>query len=849
MDDIGRPVARATVVIDAVRNARGDQPAETLAGRRIITGEDGFWHLPDMFPGADEISIGVYHHAYDSCRNESYSDSGQCRGTFPMERCFLLSEFYAGKMRLVLQRGVRVSGVVRDSHGVPMAGATVVFGSEELPVPNALPAQNTDAEGRFSLATAPYSGAWVTVRAPGFSPELKKIRVQDSPMEVDFTLVPSRRLVALIVDEAGNPLKGAQAKVESWRGGNTLWQAPLITDGKGRIELGDAPQDEVSFVITHKDFAGRRGVKFKAGEKNKVSLGTKTRITGLVLDATTEEPLPHFVVERGEFASPSSHFADWDVNTPGRSDYASIACDAAGGRFDVVLAWPHESSVFRVSAEGYYPALSRPVQMDGKRHELEFRLTRGSPIRLRVADTFGRPLAGALLAPVRRGMSFVIENGRISKSDGVPVFTTNDEGMATLPPADRDYRLVVLHEAGMALVDAADLRAGAMIRLDAWGSIRGSAFTGKMPRAGERVFFFTINKQSPVWKNGADGGDGWRIRHETFAVVDAAGNFEIKHVRPGNGELSLNGMPTLRETVRIEPGQGLSVFLGGRGRPVTGRFIIRDALKQRGIKILRAILTPQKIPVRRPVHDVWEEDVPSMGREIQRRLQRLKEDRTDDLWETGAQKSQEYIFTNLGEDGSFRFEDIRPGRYTLWAYAGKQASVPPTTFEVILPEKTNYEATPLELAPVHVEARRLVSPGEFAPDFTFNDLEGREHRLSEYKGRYVLLHFWQAKSRRWRTELPIICELQERCKNDPRIIVLNISLDTDSSLLSRYVYASRLEGFQGHLNELQRRIIHNVDVSGALPSAWLVGPEGHVLARDLYGEEIKEAVAKHLGWR
>ncbi|MDR2513431.1 MAG: carboxypeptidase regulatory-like domain-containing protein [Puniceicoccales bacterium] len=851
VDDEGRPVAKATVVIDAKRAAHGDRAAQVLSGHRVVTDEDGIWRLPDIFPDADAVKIGVYHYDYDSCHNESYNDEGQCRGTFPMEKCFLLSEFYAGKTRRVLKRGVRVSGVVRDSLGMPMPGANVMFGSEDSSVPTALPTQTTDAAGRFSLATAPYSVAWITVSAPGFSPELKKIRIQDSPVENDFSLMPSRPLVAWIVDGGGFPLKGARARVESWRGGNTLGGVELTSDEKGRIELRDAPQDEVSFVITHMDFAGKHGVKFKVGGKNRVALGPRTKVSGLVLDGMTEEPLANFVVERGQFAHSTSRFADWDVNTPGQADFAKISQGDTLGRFHVALSMPQDRSVFRVSAEGYYPALSRPVRMDGEKHELVFRLTRGSPLHLRIADAFGRPLSGALLAPVRRGMSFVVENGRIAKSDGIPIFTTSADGMTALSPQiDRDYRLIILHEAGTALVEASDLRAGAMIRLNAWGRIAGSAFTGKTPRVGERVFYENelANGQGTA-KNGKAGDDGWRIRYETFAVVDAAGNFEMAYVLPGNGQLSLNGAPALREPVHVESGQKLSISLGGRGRPVTGRFVIREALKQRGIRILRAILSPHKERTHRPVHDVWEEDTPSMGGQIQRRLQKLKGEKAALTHPTDEEKHQEYLSTNLYADGSFRFEDIRPGRYTLWAYAGKEAFVPPTTFEVTLPEKKDYEAAPIELGPVDVEFRRLVSAGEFAPDFTFNDLDGREHRLNEYKGRYVLLHFWQAKSRRWRTELPIIRELQQRCQNDPRIIIINISMDTDSSLLGRYIYLSRLDGFYGYLNELQQRFIHNVNVSNALPSAWLIGPSGHVLARDLYGEEIKETVLRHLGRR
>jgi peroxiredoxin len=44
--------------------------------------------------------------------------------------------------------------------------------------------------------------------------------------------------------------------------------------------------------------------------------------------------------------------------------------------------------------------------------------------------------------------------------------------------------------------------------------------------------------------------------------------------------------------------------------------------------------------------------------------------------------------------------------------------------------------------PAGANSRINLEPGEMVPDFAFNDLDGKPHRLSEFRGKYVLLDFW-----------------------------------------------------------------------------------------------------------
>ena len=59
-------------------------------------------------------------------------------------------------------------------------------------------------------------------------------------------------------------------------------------------------------------------------------------------------------------------------------------------------------------------------------------------------------------------------------------------------------------------------------------------------------------------------------------------------------------------------------------------------------------------------------------------------------------------------------------------------------------------------------AADLLKPGTPAPDFTLNDIAGNPVKLSDFKGRQVVLQFWASWCPDCRAEMPLIKQMQER---------------------------------------------------------------------------------------
>ena len=83
--------------------------------------------------------------------------------------------------------------------------------------------------------------------------------------------------------------------------------------------------------------------------------------------------------------------------------------------------------------------------------------------------------------------------------------------------------------------------------------------------------------------------------------------------------------------------------------------------------------------------------------------------------------------------------------------------------------------------------------GQPAPDFTLTDLEGREHRLSGYRGKNVVIVFWATWCRPCKAEIPHLVELRNTTGEDELVIlgVSHITARNPEEGISRFVAANK----------------------------------------------------------
>ncbi len=77
-----------------------------------------------------------------------------------------------------------------------------------------------------------------------------------------------------------------------------------------------------------------------------------------------------------------------------------------------------------------------------------------------------------------------------------------------------------------------------------------------------------------------------------------------------------------------------------------------------------------------------------------------------------------------------------------------------------------------------LENKKLLAPGNLAPDFTYISLDSANVSLSDYRGKYVYIDFWATGCGGCRYDLPHLSKLQSDYK-DENIVFLSLSLDYD----------------------------------------------------------------------
>ena len=135
-------------------------------------------------------------------------------------------------------------------------------------------------------------------------------------------------------------------------------------------------------------------------------------------------------------------------------------------------------------------------------------------------------------------------------------------------------------------------------------------------------------------------------------------------------------------------------------------------------------------------------------------------------------------------------------------------------------------------------AADLLKPGTPAPEFVLSDINGNAVKMSQFRGKTVVLIFWASWCPDCRAEVPALKELQ--AKTDPnKVVFVSISSDRTVEAWKKYVAENEMGGVQ--LYKDKSKVSEDYHVKW-IPSQYVIGPDGKVVLGTVMLDKVAKAL-------
>lgn len=295
----------------------------------------------------------------------------------------------------------------------------------------------TDQNGRFSLPSTPRDRLRFLIEFHHAS--FAEAAASNQPAGVGrtrdlgvITLGPGFTLEGIVFDQHGSPL--AQAEVSTFRDSDLFrfsrrepdgrpLRAPVLTDSKGEFRLENLPQRAVRlraeasqhFAAWSSSISGQHGDEVSGIE---IHLGTARQAYGLVL---------------GEHRAPLQNarivVSTTSTDLGGQGNGSSETSTSADGRFDLALPAQADRMTVTVGAEGYW-VTEQKLKEDDLKGAIEFTLTPVEPLHGLIVDEAGRGIAGATVRLVENRQGQVNPRDMVANTE---VLSEKDGSFTLIP--------------------------------------------------------------------------------------------------------------------------------------------------------------------------------------------------------------------------------------------------------------------------------------------------------------------------------------------------------------------------------------------------------------------------------
>jgi thiol-disulfide isomerase/thioredoxin len=156
--------------------------------------------------------------------------------------------------------------------------------------------------------------------------------------------------------------------------------------------------------------------------------------------------------------------------------------------------------------------------------------------------------------------------------------------------------------------------------------------------------------------------------------------------------------------------------------------------------------------------------------------------------------------------------------------------------------RENFAAGQFDVGEVQLNSLFNLQVGKEVPDPDLKTLDGKPLKLSDYRGKIVLLDFWATWCGPCVGDTPELKAVHDALAKDERFVLISLSLDGDPQPAIDYVAKNDLKWVQGFLGDWSKtKVPEQFGVRG-IPAYFLIGPDGKLITKTLSGNNLKREV-------
>lgn len=136
-------------------------------------------------------------------------------------------------------------------------------------------------------------------------------------------------------------------------------------------------------------------------------------------------------------------------------------------------------------------------------------------------------------------------------------------------------------------------------------------------------------------------------------------------------------------------------------------------------------------------------------------------------------------------------------------------------------------------------ATELLKPGTPAPDFTLTTPDGKTVKLSDYRGKYVVIDFWASWCPDCRKDAPAIVAMHHKYSGD-YVAFLGVSFDTDKEAWVKAIDKLGIKYTQvSNLKKWKETEVSKAYHLNWIPTLYVIDPDGNIMLGTVVSSKVR----------